>query len=87
MSQIRFKKFWDLMNERDRPWHYDTILHLCTALSPYTCRTYSSVTAGTMQGILSQRAQVGAAGWGGAVQGAVGGWLLHTCSVAGRRTA
>ncbi|GIL58642.1 hypothetical protein Vafri_13646 [Volvox africanus] len=55
--QVRFKKFWDLMNERDRPWHFDVVVHLCTALSPYTCERYNSVTAGTMQGILAQRAK------------------------------
>ncbi|GIL77023.1 hypothetical protein Vretimale_3259 [Volvox reticuliferus] len=55
--QVRFKKFWDLMHERDRPWHFDVVVHLCTALSPYTCERYNSVTAGTMQGILAQRAK------------------------------
>ncbi|GLC76352.1 hypothetical protein PLESTF_001770300 [Pleodorina starrii] len=55
--QVRYKKFWDLMNERDRPWHFDVVVHLCTALSPYTCGRYFSVTAGTMQGILAQRAK------------------------------
>ncbi|GLI59622.1 hypothetical protein VaNZ11_001488 [Volvox africanus] len=55
--QVRFEKFWDLMNERDRPWHFDVVVHLCTALSPYTCERYNSVTAGTMQGILAQRAK------------------------------
>ncbi|KAG2431798.1 hypothetical protein HXX76_009293 [Chlamydomonas incerta] len=55
--KIRFRKFWDLMHERDRPWHYDAVLHLCTALPPYTCERYAAVTAGTMQGILARRAK------------------------------
>ncbi len=50
------------MNERDRPWHFDVVVHLCTELSPYSCGAYNSVTAGTMQGILAQRAKVGSRG-------------------------
>lgn len=53
VSQVRYKKFWDLMNERDRPWHFDVVVHFCTKLSPYTCERYDSVTASTMQGILA----------------------------------
>ncbi|PNH04698.1 hypothetical protein TSOC_009103, partial [Tetrabaena socialis] len=56
--QVRFRKFWDLMNERARPWHFDAVLHLCAELSPYSCSRYAEATAGTMQGILAQRAMV-----------------------------
>eukprot|EP00198_Chlamydomonas_reinhardtii_P007843 XP_001697180.1 predicted protein [Chlamydomonas reinhardtii] len=55
--KIRFRKFWDLMHERDRPWHYGAVLHLCTALPPYSCERYAAVTAGTMQRILARRAK------------------------------
>ncbi|KXZ41874.1 hypothetical protein GPECTOR_255g641 [Gonium pectorale] len=55
--KAQFSRFWDLMNEADRPWHYGVVVHLCTELSPYSCERYRSVTAGTMQGILAQRAK------------------------------
>ncbi|KAG2454461.1 hypothetical protein HYH02_001480 [Chlamydomonas schloesseri] len=55
--KIRFRKFWDLMHERDRPWHYDAVLHLCSRLPPYSCGRYAAVTAGTMQRILARRAK------------------------------
>ncbi|GFR49395.1 hypothetical protein Agub_g11447, partial [Astrephomene gubernaculifera] len=53
--RVRFAKFWGLMHEKDRSWQYDVVVHLCTALSPYSCKRYSSVTAATMQGILAKR--------------------------------
>ncbi|KAG2494131.1 hypothetical protein HYH03_007769 [Edaphochlamys debaryana] len=56
-ERVKFRKFWDLMHEQDRPWHYDIVRHLCTELSPYSCKAYMAVSAGTMQRILAQRAQ------------------------------
>jgi hypothetical protein len=57
--QLRFRKFWDLMHEADRPWHYKAVMHLCTRLEPFSCAAYSAITAATMQSVLAQRAKVG----------------------------
>ena len=51
-------KFWGLMHEEDRPWHYHTILHLCCHLPKLTRDFYRKLKPASMQRILSRRAQL-----------------------------
>ncbi|WIA37722.1 hypothetical protein OEZ86_014603 [Tetradesmus obliquus] len=46
------------MNEELRPWHKQVLVQLCFCLPPPACYVYRDMRAGTMQGVLAQRASL-----------------------------
>ena len=57
LTQHLLRPFWGLMNESDRPWHYDAVVYLCCELPLHTRQRYRSLKPSTMQLLLSRRAQ------------------------------
>ncbi len=57
-EQFLVGKFWDLMHEKDRPWHYEAILHLCFYLPKPAKVLYRKLKPSSMQRILATRARV-----------------------------
>ncbi|KAF6253450.1 hypothetical protein COO60DRAFT_1703798 [Scenedesmus sp. NREL 46B-D3] len=52
------RQFWGLMNEELRPWHKQVLVRLCFCLPRPACYVYRDMRAGTMQGVLAQRAML-----------------------------
>jgi hypothetical protein len=55
--QFLLSKFWGLMNERDRPWHFEAVVHLCCKLPKPARLFYRRLKPSTLQRILARRAQ------------------------------
>ncbi|KAG1678878.1 hypothetical protein FOA52_003546 [Chlamydomonas sp. UWO 241] len=51
-------KFWGLMNEADRPWHFDAVMHLTCRLPKPSRLMYRRVKPSTMQRLLARRERV-----------------------------
>eukprot|EP00195_Chlamydomonas_chlamydogama_P010468 CAMPEP_0202899258 /NCGR_PEP_ID=MMETSP1392-20130828/7543_1 /ASSEMBLY_ACC=CAM_ASM_000868 /TAXON_ID=225041 /ORGANISM="Chlamydomonas chlamydogama, Strain SAG 11-48b" /LENGTH=307 /DNA_ID=CAMNT_0049585391 /DNA_START=173 /DNA_END=1096 /DNA_ORIENTATION=+ len=62
VQQARLKrllhKFWGLMTEAGRPWHYDTVIHLCCRLPKPARQHYRRLKPSTMQRMIANRMMV-----------------------------
>ncbi|KAJ9507784.1 hypothetical protein QJQ45_019309, partial [Haematococcus lacustris] len=49
---------WDLINERDRPWHRPLLLQLCLLSPPHTRARYCQLKPSSLQRVIASRAKV-----------------------------
>ncbi|GFH10887.1 uncharacterized protein HaLaN_06287 [Haematococcus lacustris] len=55
--EVILHRQWDLINERDRPWHRPLLLQLCLLSPPYTRARYCQLKPSSLQRVIASRAK------------------------------